>query len=130
MDTYAQTGHRSVWLSDELLAVLEARGRLVGLVYLLHFDQPIGDTSNPRGFAAHYTGKAASSGLLKAVWQVSGGEFAEPAWMARIGPPGAPGTPPAPRHRLPVVGACVPDAVVGTAVLLGTVAAGAVVVGT
>src|SRR5215218_4065954 len=50
--------------------------------------------------------------------------------MARMGPPGAPGTPPAPRHPLPVVGACVPGAVVGTAVLLGTVAAGAVVVGT
>src|SRR5215218_7836186 len=50
--------------------------------------------------------------------------------MARMGPPGAPGTPPAPRHPLPVVGACVPGAVVGTAVLLGTVGAGAVVVGT
>jgi hypothetical protein len=130
VDAYARTGHRPAWLSEELLAVLEARGRLVGLVYLLHFDRPIGDTSNPRGFAAHYTGKPASSGLLKAVWQVSGGEFAELAWMARIGPPGAPGTPPAPRHRLRVVGACVPGAVVGTAVLLGTVAAGAVVVGT
>jgi hypothetical protein len=48
VDAYARTGHRPPWLSDELLAVLEARGRLVGLVYLLHFDQPIGDTSNPR----------------------------------------------------------------------------------
>jgi hypothetical protein len=56
VDAYAVTGHRPPWLSDELLAVLEARGRLVGLVYLLHFDRPIGDTSNPRGFAAHYTG--------------------------------------------------------------------------
>jgi hypothetical protein len=56
VDAYARTGHRPPWLSDELLAVLEARGRLVGLVYLLHFDRPIGDTSNPRGFAAHYTG--------------------------------------------------------------------------
>jgi hypothetical protein len=56
VDAYARTGHRPAWLSDELLAVLEARGRLVGLVYLLHFDRPIGDTSNPRGFAAHYTG--------------------------------------------------------------------------
>ncbi len=46
----------AAWLSDELLAVLETRGRLVGLVYLLHFDRPIGDTSNPRGFASHYTG--------------------------------------------------------------------------
>ena len=25
-------------------------------MYLLHFDRPIGDTSNPRGFASHYTG--------------------------------------------------------------------------
>jgi hypothetical protein len=56
VDAYARTGHRPAWLSDELLAVLEVRGRLVGLVYLLHFDQAIGDTSNPRGFAAHYTG--------------------------------------------------------------------------
>ena len=56
VDAYARTGHRPPWLSPELLVVLEARGRLVGLVYLLHFDRPIGDTSNPRGFAAHYTG--------------------------------------------------------------------------
>jgi hypothetical protein len=56
IDNLADTGHRPPWLSPELLAVLEARGRLVGLVYLLHFDRPIGDTSNPRGFAAHYTG--------------------------------------------------------------------------
>jgi hypothetical protein len=93
-----------------------------GVIYLLHFDRPY-------RHASHYTGKAASSGLLKAVWQVSGDEFAELAWMARMGPPGAPGTLPAPRHRLPVVGACMPGAVVGTAVLLGAVAAGAVVVG-
>jgi hypothetical protein len=56
VDAYARTGYRPPWLSPELLAVLEAQGRLVGLVYLLHFDQPIGDTSNPRGFASHYTG--------------------------------------------------------------------------
>ena len=56
VDAYARTGHRPAWLSEELLAVLEARGRLVGLVYLLHFDRPIGDLTNPRGFAAHYTG--------------------------------------------------------------------------
>ncbi|HZA83588.1 MAG TPA: hypothetical protein VFC13_19320, partial [Actinomycetes bacterium] len=99
-----------------------------GVIYALHARACI-----ERGRlwqAEHYVGKPASSGLLQAVWQVSGGEFAELAGMARMGPPGAPGTPPAPRHRLPVVGACVPDAVVGTAVLLGTVAAGAVVVGT
>ena len=35
VDAYARTGHRPAWLSDELLAVLETRGRLVGLVYLL-----------------------------------------------------------------------------------------------
>jgi hypothetical protein len=28
VDAYARTGHRPAWLSDELLAVLEARGRL------------------------------------------------------------------------------------------------------
>jgi hypothetical protein len=56
IDTLAASGHRPPWLSPELLAVLEVRGRLVGLVYLLHFDRPIGDLTNPRGFAAHYTG--------------------------------------------------------------------------
>jgi hypothetical protein len=120
---------RPGWLTYTLKLVERARGP-VGVVYLLHFDRPIGDPANPRGFATHYTGKAASSGLLKAVWQVSGDEFAELAWMARMGPPGAPGTPPATRHRLPVVEACVPGVVVVGAVLLGTVAAGAVVVGT
>jgi hypothetical protein len=54
---WSQTGTRPAWLSDELLRILEARnGRLVGLIYLAHFDAPIGDTSNPRGFALHYTG--------------------------------------------------------------------------
>jgi hypothetical protein len=54
---WSQTGTRPAWLSDELLRVLERRnGRLVGLVYQVHFDRPIGDTSNPRGFASHYTG--------------------------------------------------------------------------
>jgi hypothetical protein len=50
-------GPRPRWLSDELLRILEQRnGGLVGLVYLAHFDQPIGDTTNPRGYAQHYTG--------------------------------------------------------------------------
>jgi hypothetical protein len=109
----------------------------VGWVYLLCFRDPTTGAHRPlvgngcRGqYAGHYCGKPASSGLLKAVWQVSGGEFAELAWMDRVGPPGAPGTPPAPRHRLWVVGGCVPATVVGTAVVLATVAAGAVVVGT
>jgi hypothetical protein len=130
VDAYARTGQRPAWLSDALLEVLEARGRLVGLVYLLHFDRPIGDVANPRGFASHYTGRAASSGLLKGFRPADGAEFAELPWVDRMGPPGAPATPPAPRHRLRVVGGCVAGAVVGTAVLLGTVAAGAVVVGT
>jgi hypothetical protein len=56
IDTLAATGYRPPWLSRELLAVLEARGRLTGIVYLLHFDRPIGDVANPRGFASHYTG--------------------------------------------------------------------------
>jgi hypothetical protein len=109
----------------------------VGWVYLLCFRDPATGAHRPlegngcRGqYAGHYWGRAASSGLLKAVWQVSGGEFAELAWVDRVGPPGAPGTPPAPRHRLWVVGDGVPATVVGTAVVLGTVAAGAVVVGT
>jgi hypothetical protein len=56
VDAYAHTGYRPPWLSDALLAVLEGQGRLVGVVYLLHFDRPIGDLTNPRGFAGHYTG--------------------------------------------------------------------------
>ena len=77
VDAYARTGHRPPWLSPELLAVLEARGRLVGLVYLVHFDRPIGDLTNPHGFAGHYTGTTASSGLLTAVGATQGGEVAE-----------------------------------------------------
>jgi hypothetical protein len=56
VDAYTRSGHRPAWLSDALLEVLEARGRLVGVIYLLHFDRPIGDLANPRGFASHYTG--------------------------------------------------------------------------
>jgi hypothetical protein len=56
VDAYAATGHRSPWLSPELLGLLERQGRLVGVIYLLHFDRPIGDLTNPRGFASHYTG--------------------------------------------------------------------------
>jgi hypothetical protein len=118
---------------DWLIATRELLDRSpdpIGSVYLLHFDRPIGDLNNPRGYAGHYTGRAASSGLLKVLRRADGAEFAELAWVDRVGPPGAPVTPPAPRHRLRVVGGCVLGAVVGTAVLLGTVAAGAVVVGT
>jgi hypothetical protein len=54
---WSQTATRPTWLSDDLLRTLEGRnGRLVGLVYQAHFDQPIGDASNPRGFALYYTG--------------------------------------------------------------------------
>jgi hypothetical protein len=56
VDAYARTGHRPPWLSPELLELLERQGRLVGIIYLLHFDRPIGDLTNPRGFASHYTG--------------------------------------------------------------------------
>ena len=56
IDVLAATGYRVPWLSAELLAVLEARGRLLGTIYLIHFDRPIGDVANPRGFASHYTG--------------------------------------------------------------------------
>jgi hypothetical protein len=109
----------------------------VGWVYLLCFRDPTTGAHRPlvgngcRGqYAGHYWGRAASSGLLKLFRPADGAEFAELPWVDRMGPPGAPATPPAPRHRLRVVGGCVPGPVVGTAVLLGTVAAGAVVVGT
>jgi hypothetical protein len=54
---WTRTGTRPAWLSDAVLGILEARnGHLVGLIYLAHFDRPIGDATNPRGFALHYTG--------------------------------------------------------------------------
>jgi hypothetical protein len=56
VDAYARTGCRPPWLSDELLELLERQGRLVGVVYLLHFDRPVGDVTNPRGSVGHYTG--------------------------------------------------------------------------
>jgi hypothetical protein len=77
---WSQTGTRPVWLSDDLLRILEARGHLAGLIYLAHFERPIGDATNPRGFALHYTEEPASSRLLKGLWQVGGGEFGELAW--------------------------------------------------
>jgi hypothetical protein len=57
---------RPVWLAG----CAPRRGRCA---YLAHIRPPY-------KHAEHYGGKAASSGLLKAVWQVSGGEFAELAW--------------------------------------------------
>jgi hypothetical protein len=56
LDAWWQTGVRPRWLSAELLRLLEQQGRVVGVVYLLHFDRPIGDLRNPRGYASHYTG--------------------------------------------------------------------------
>lgn len=46
---------RPGWLTYTLELAERARGP-VGVVYLLHFDRPIGDPANPRGFATHYTG--------------------------------------------------------------------------
>ena len=56
VDVYGRPSHRPPWLAGEYLALLEAQGRGVGVIYLLHFDRPIGDLANPRGFAGHYTG--------------------------------------------------------------------------
>jgi hypothetical protein len=56
LDAWWQTGARPRWLSAEFLRLLEQQGRVVGIVYLLHFDRPIGDLYNPRGYASHYTG--------------------------------------------------------------------------
>jgi hypothetical protein len=54
---WSQAGTRPAWLADDLLRILEGRnGQLVGLIYLAHFSRPVGDPSNPRGFALHYTG--------------------------------------------------------------------------
>jgi hypothetical protein len=46
---------RPGWLAYTLELVERGRGP-VGIIYLLHFDRPIGDPANPHGFASHYTG--------------------------------------------------------------------------
>jgi hypothetical protein len=58
VDVYGRPAGRPPWLAagSEYLALLERAGRGVGVIYLIHFDQPIGDPHNPRGFASHYTG--------------------------------------------------------------------------
>jgi hypothetical protein len=56
VDAYGRPTGRPRWLAGEYLTLLERQGRGVGVVYLLHFDRPIGDLANPRGFASHYTG--------------------------------------------------------------------------
>jgi hypothetical protein len=58
VDAYGRPSGRPPWLAagSQYLALLERTGRGVGVIYLIHFDQPIGDLRNPRGFASHYTG--------------------------------------------------------------------------
>jgi len=58
VDAYGRPDGRPSWLAagSEYLALLERQGRGIGVIYLIHFDQPIGDLANPRGFASHYTG--------------------------------------------------------------------------
>jgi len=56
VDAYGRPAGRPRWLAGEYLALLERQGRGTGVIYLLHFDRPIGDLANPRGFASHYTG--------------------------------------------------------------------------
>jgi putative endonuclease len=58
VDVYGRPTGRPPWLAagSEYLALLERQGRGVGVIYLIHFNQPIGDLRNPRGFASHYTG--------------------------------------------------------------------------
>jgi hypothetical protein len=56
VDACGRPSGRPPWLAGEFLALLERQGRGVGVIYLVHFDRPIGDHANPRGFASHYTG--------------------------------------------------------------------------
>jgi hypothetical protein len=58
VDVYGRPAGRPPWLAagSQYLALLERQGRGTGVVYLIHFDRPIGDRHNPRGFASHYTG--------------------------------------------------------------------------
>ena len=71
------------------------------IIYVLHFHWPYGrvdpwrirlaDGSVVRFHADHYSGKPASSGLLKVGWRFCGGEFAELAWWAWLLGGSAPG---------------------------------------
>jgi predicted GIY-YIG superfamily endonuclease len=56
VDAYGRPADRPRWLAGEYLALLERQGRGGGIIYPIHFDRPIGDLRNPRGFASHYTG--------------------------------------------------------------------------
>jgi hypothetical protein len=56
VDRYGSPAGRPSWMAGQYLALREHQGVGVGVIYLLHFDRPIGDTANPRGFASHYTG--------------------------------------------------------------------------
>jgi hypothetical protein len=58
VDVYGRPAGRPPWLAagSQYLALLELQGRGTGVIYLIHFDRPIGDPANPRGFASHYTG--------------------------------------------------------------------------
>jgi hypothetical protein len=58
VDLYGRPAGRPPWLAagTQYLALLERQGRGTGVIYLIHFDRPIGDLANPRGFASHYTG--------------------------------------------------------------------------
>jgi hypothetical protein len=58
VDAYGRPAGRPPWLAagSQYLVLLERQGRGTGVIYLIHFDQPIGDPTNPRGFASHYTG--------------------------------------------------------------------------
>jgi hypothetical protein len=55
VDGYGRPAGRPPWLAGEYLTLLERQGRGTGVIYLVHFDRPIGDLHNPRGFAQHYT---------------------------------------------------------------------------
>jgi hypothetical protein len=58
VDAYGRPVSRPTWLAagSQYLALLERQGRGIGVIYLIHFDRSIGDLTNPRGFASHYTG--------------------------------------------------------------------------
>jgi hypothetical protein len=58
---------------------MSSKDGVLGTVYLLHFERPY------RGRMQHYLGKPGSSGLLKVLWGVCGGEFAELTVVVRRG---------------------------------------------
>jgi hypothetical protein len=83
VDAYARTGQRPPWLSDELLAVLEARGRLVGSSTCCTSTSPSATQPTRAGSRPTTPG----SPRVQDYWRLSGGSVA----VSSPNSPGGPG---------------------------------------